>query len=397
MSASIPIARARETVPARPAAAAVRAETRLRLVVTSVIMYLMAQGLYGSTWDIQWHGAVGRDSFWTPPHLFMYSSTTLAGLLALGLILWDTWRFRKGDPGVTAANTTRLLGFRGPLGMYVAGFGMFAMVASAPFDNYWHELYGIDVTLWAPAHVMGMLGSYLGGMGIIYAFASELNRMRAAGARLWLGLGWPGLGVILGFFGLLGLALINIISAGYAERLWGLGLVTLANWPLIMAAALPIGLVAALVATGRAGTATAVGLLVTGWHLTFGYTVVAAVDLLVQAQGLQYRQFDGISTPYVAWMAPLLVPLVGLLIDGVWLLTRGRPAGRAWALPLAAVAGVVGLVLVERPWMRVLDETFIAPDYWAILWVTLPVVIGLALVSGWAGVWWGRVIRSIQG
>jgi hypothetical protein len=274
---------------------------------------------------------------------------------------------------------------------------MFAMVAAAPFDNYWHELYGIDVTLWAPAHVMGMLGSYLGGMGIIYAFASELNRMRAAGTRLWLGLGWPGFGMILGFFGLLALALINIISAGYAERLWGLGFVTLANWPLIMAAAIPICLVAALVATGRVGTATLLGLLVTGWHLTFGYSVVGAVDLLVQAQGLQYRQFDGISTPYVAWMAPLLVPLVGLLIDGAWLLTRGQSGLRAWALPLTALAGVVGLVLIERPWMRVLDETFTPPDYWAILWVTLPVVIALALVSGWAGVWWGRVIRSVQG
>jgi hypothetical protein len=128
------------------------------MVATSVIMYLMAQGLYGSTWDIQWHAAVGRDSFFTPPHLLMYSSTTLAGLVALALILWDTWRFRRGDPGVTAANTTQLLGFHAPLGMYVAGFGMFAMGAAAPFDNYWHELYGIDVTLWAPAIVMGLLG-----------------------------------------------------------------------------------------------------------------------------------------------------------------------------------------------------------------------------------------------
>ena len=61
MSASVPITQPRGAAPAAPrhAATAARAESRLRIVATSVIMYLMAQGLYGSTWDIQWHAAVG--------------------------------------------------------------------------------------------------------------------------------------------------------------------------------------------------------------------------------------------------------------------------------------------------------------------------------------------------
>ncbi len=399
MSASLPITRPQGAATAAPrtAAEAMRAESRLRMVATSVIMYLMAQGLYGSTWDIQWHAAVGRDSFFTPPHLLMYSSTTLAGLVALALILWDAWRFRRGAPGVTAANTTRFLGFHAPLGMYVAGFGMFAMVSAAPFDNYWHELYGIDVTLWAPAHVMGMLGSYIGGLGVIYVFASELNRRRAAGERLWLGLGGPGIGMVLAFFGLLSLGLVNVISAGYTERLWGLGAVTLANWPLVMAAAIPLCLVAALVGTGRVGVATVVGLLVTGWQLTFGQSVVGMVDLLVHWQNLQYRQAGGLNVAFVAFVTPLLVPLVGLLIDGAWLLTRGRPGLRMAALPGAAMLGVLILLAAEQPWMLHLDPSVIYPDYGAILLGTVPVVIALALVSGWAGVWWGRVIRSVNG
>jgi hypothetical protein len=398
MSASVPITRPQgATAAPRTAAEAMRAESRLRLGATSVVMYLMAQGLYGSTWDIQWHAAVGRDSFFTPPHLLMYSSTSLAGVIALALILWDTWRFRRGDPGVTVANTTRFLGFHAPLGAYVAGFGMVAMVSAAPFDNYWHELYGIDVTLWAPAHVMGMLGSYIGGLGAVYVFASELNRRRTAGERGWLGLGGPGIGLVLAFFGLLSLGLINVISAGYAERLWTIGPLTLANWPLVMAAAIPICLVAALVGTGRAGVATAVGLLVTAWQLTFGQSVIGMVDLMVHWQNLQYRQGVAGAVAFVAYVSPLLVPVVGLILDGTWWLTRGRPGLRMAALPGAATLGVLILLVVEQPWTLHLDPTTIYPDYGAIFLGTLPVVIGLSLVSGWAGAWWGRVIRSVTG
>src|SRR5690242_18208301 len=130
MSASLPIARPQGAVARAPRAleAATRLETRARMVVSSAILYLLAQGLYGSTWDIQWHGAVGRDSFFTPPHIFMYSSTTIAGLLALGFIVWETWRFRKGDPAVTPANTTAFLGCRAPLGIYIVGFGVLTQV-----------------------------------------------------------------------------------------------------------------------------------------------------------------------------------------------------------------------------------------------------------------------------
>ena len=139
-----------------------------------------------------------------------------------------------------------------------------------------------------------------------------MNRRRTAGERGWLGLGGPGIGLVLAFFGLLSLGLINVISAGYAERLWTLGPLTLANWPLVMAAAIPICLVAALVGTGRAGVATAVGLLVTAWQLTFGQSVIGMVDLMVHWQNLQYRQGVAGAVAFVAYVSPLLVPVVGL-------------------------------------------------------------------------------------
>ena len=398
MSASVPVIRSGRVEEIAPTVeAALRAESRVRLATISLILYLLAQGLYGVTWDIQWHGSIGRDSFWTPPHIFIYSSTGIAGLICLAAVLWETRRFRKGDPAVTRDNTTGFLLFRAPLAFYVIGVGMAIMVLAAPFDNYWHELYGIDASLWSPFHVMGMIGSFIGALGVIYGFASEFNRARIERRQLRLGLGWPGVGMILGFFGMLGLALINVLSAGYTERLWGIGPITLANWPLIMAAAVPLTLVGGLVATGRAGVATAIGTIYTLWLLIFSNSVVPLVDLVVHLQNLSYRAQEGRQYSYIEYVSPLLIPFVGLIIDAAWQLTRHRPQWRVGALVLASALGVGALVLAERPWMINLIVTTTYPDYWPIFWTTLPFVLLLAAFSGWAGTWWGRLVRSITG
>jgi hypothetical protein len=33
-----------------------------------------------------------------------------------------------------------------------------------PLDNYWHQLYGLDVTIWSPFHVMIISGMVLAGL-----------------------------------------------------------------------------------------------------------------------------------------------------------------------------------------------------------------------------------------
>ena len=46
----------------------------------------------------------------------------------------------------------RFWGFRAPLGAWVAIWGAFAMLTSAPFDDWWHNAYGLDVKVLSPPH-----------------------------------------------------------------------------------------------------------------------------------------------------------------------------------------------------------------------------------------------------
>ena len=34
----------------------------------------------GVHWDIAWHRSIGRDTFWSPPHLMIYAAAVLAAL-----------------------------------------------------------------------------------------------------------------------------------------------------------------------------------------------------------------------------------------------------------------------------------------------------------------------------
>ncbi|HUS17453.1 MAG TPA: hypothetical protein VM536_20850, partial [Chloroflexia bacterium] len=163
-----------------------RRESLVRRVLTACIAAGFGASIVGVGWDVQWHAAIGRDTFLIPSHLLLYSGVIIAGLLSLAMVLRDTWLYRRAGSGVTGANTVRVLGvFHGPLGFIVCGFGMLTLLVAAPFDNYWHDLYGIDVTVWAAFHVMGILGAGIGGLGLLYAVASETNRARvAAGTSL---------------------------------------------------------------------------------------------------------------------------------------------------------------------------------------------------------------------
>src|SRR6266568_5859011 len=150
-------------------------ERLLRRSAAVVMLLLLLSGELGSIWDREWHFFVGRDQFWTPPHTLIYLSVAGAGLLALSIVIADTVRYFKGTPGVDDASTVCIFKvFHAPLGFIIAGFGALQALVAAPLDNYWHNLYGIDIALWAPFHMMGVLG-------MIYVFASEAAIEREAG------------------------------------------------------------------------------------------------------------------------------------------------------------------------------------------------------------------------
>ena len=43
-------------------------------------------------------------------------------------------------------------------GRFLAGWGGIAMLTSAPFDNWWHAAYGLDVKIVSPPHALLILG-----------------------------------------------------------------------------------------------------------------------------------------------------------------------------------------------------------------------------------------------
>jgi len=126
-------------------------------------------GLY---WDISWHSGIGRDTFWTPAHLAIQFGAVITGFSCAYLILHTTF---LGDNALKESSV-RIWGMRGPLGAFVAAWGGFCMLTSAPFDNWWHESFGLDVTILSPPHVVLILGIFVMGFGGLILTTSQMNR-----------------------------------------------------------------------------------------------------------------------------------------------------------------------------------------------------------------------------
>ena len=132
----------------------------------------------GLIWDIAWHRTIGRDTLWSPPHVLEQIGASLAGLSCGALVLKVTF---AGSP-VERAASVRFWGFRGPLGAWVCIWGALAMIASVPFDDWWHNAYGLDVVIISPPHMVllaGMIGIQVGAM--LMALRAQNNAVGGAG------------------------------------------------------------------------------------------------------------------------------------------------------------------------------------------------------------------------
>ncbi|WP_328996370.1 hypothetical protein OG394_17135 [Kribbella sp. NBC_01245] len=117
---------------------------------------------FGVWWDIAVHIDKGRDTgpFGTPAHypiFFGILGVIVAGVLPIAL---------AGKP--LPARTIKLTkGWRIPCSAALVTFcGTFALVGF-PMDDMWHRLFGEDVTLWGPTHLL-MIG------GVIFSIFARL-------------------------------------------------------------------------------------------------------------------------------------------------------------------------------------------------------------------------------
>jgi hypothetical protein len=134
-----------------------------RAAVWALLCAKLAAG-WGLGWDIRWHVLIGRDSFWIPPHVLTYASVTAAVLVAFGVIALETWMARRGRP---PAGTVRLAGLVGTPGFHLVWLGMALTIVAAPIDDLWHRLFGIDVTLWSPPHLLGLAGGQVSTLALL--------------------------------------------------------------------------------------------------------------------------------------------------------------------------------------------------------------------------------------
>jgi hypothetical protein len=121
-------------------------------------------GGWGVQWDIQWHVRIGRDSFWIAPHVMTYAGVAGVVLLSFGVLAWDTWRRRAAR---LAPDEMTIMGLTGTPGFHLAAWGIALTVLAAPIDDLWHRMFGIDVTLWSPPHLLGMLGSLINSVACL--------------------------------------------------------------------------------------------------------------------------------------------------------------------------------------------------------------------------------------
>ena len=131
----------------------------------------------GGEWDVSWHRSIGRDSFWTPAHLMIQ----LCGVLAAVVGLWLVYQCTFNRQSTLRDASVSVFGLRAPLGVFLAGWGGVAMITSAPFDNWWHAAYGLDVKIVSPPHTLLILGIRAVGLGVFFLILATMNRAAEQG------------------------------------------------------------------------------------------------------------------------------------------------------------------------------------------------------------------------
>ena len=293
----------------RPAPPAREDRWPLRVVLAASISIVI-----GLIWDISWHRTIGRDTFWSPPHLLEQIAAAAAGIGCGWLVLHTTFRGTED----ARARSVRFWGFQGPLGAWVCIWGALMMIVSAPFDDWWHNAYGLDVRIISPPHVIlavGMIAIQIGAM--LMALAAQ-NRAHDEDAKRLGTVFALAAGILLAMH-----ATVIMEYASFGNHMHG------STFYRVTA----LGIPAILVAAGRASRLR--------WPATTTAAIYMAIVLamswtlqLFPAQAKLAPIFNPV-THMVPPPFPLLVIVPALVID---LLMR-RVRGHDWLLSL--VTGVV--------------------------------------------------------
>jgi hypothetical protein len=316
-----------------------------------LVTVALITALFGMYWDISLHIDDGRDAgpLANPAHYFILVG--LFGIFAAGLIAIALPEERPSRVAVKIAP-----GWYASLGGIVLLVTASFSLAGFPLDDVWHRLFGQDVTLWGPTHLMLIGGAGLTLIGHAILMVEGGDKAATRRARQSPG-GFLGFVTRTRLAGVCGGLLIGL-STFQAEFDFGVPQFRLVFQPVLIAIAAGIALVAARCYTGRGGALMAVvyfivirgvvslivgpGLGETTPHLPL-YVVEA---LVVELVALRWKP----ERPYLfGAIAGLGVGTIGLAAEWGWShlwMPNPWPGGLLGeALPLVPLVGVAaGLV-----------------------------------------------------
>jgi hypothetical protein len=310
--------------------------------------------VFGMYWDISLHIDNGRDPgpLANPAHYFILAG--LFGVLAAGVLSVAL----TGDEKPSKAAIRLPNGWWAPLGAIVVITCGAVSLLAFPLDDIWHRLFGQDVTLWGPTHLLLIGGA---SFSILGQWILDVEGGQAAKEPAREGSPF----MYIRNVSLVGSLLVGL-STFQAEFDYSVPQFRLVWQPLLLALAAGMGLVAARVRLGRGGALAAA---------LFFIGLRGGLSLLV-------GPIFGQTTPHF----PLYIVEAGLveLVALRW--------GRSRPITLGLVAGVlIGTIgfAAEYAWANIVDT---------IGWPSSLIPEGLvcALVAGVAGGilggWIGRAV-----
>jgi hypothetical protein len=261
----------------------------------------------------------------------------------------------------------------------VAGYAALNAAVAFPLDTYWHSLYGIDVGLWAPFHVMIICGMALTGLGAVYMLASTAHlatRIQAAGSRR-VAYG----GMVVAFAAVLSLFMLLTIDGLDDDKLINTGSAAISFYPFLIGLLVSCLLVAsASLLPWKWGATSVIGVSVL-LVIIDQLAIPPALTLLMQIEQLTFLGIKQNTPPQIAVVAavwPLLTIAAGPLLDLV--LQRAKKWGtRQLLLRLALATGVCMIPCMAE-----------APGALLILWQSMGVVGAiLTFALGFLGIFIG--------
>ncbi len=294
--------------------------------------------VFGMYWDISLHIDVGRDPgpLANPAHYFI-----LAGLFGIFAAGFTAMVLPTKRPGPTAVRVAP--GWHAPLGgILICACGAFALIGF-PLDDVWHRLFGQDVTLWGPTHLMLIGGASMTLIGIAVLLVEGLRANRAAGDAQ-RELAWIARTRLVALSG----GLLLGLSTFQAEFDFGVPQFRFVFQPMLIMLAAGVGLVAVRLWAGRGAALGAVAffLVVRG-----GLALLVGPVLGQATPHFPLYIVEALVVEAVALRIPRERPVAFGLWAGVGIGTLGLAAEWAWShvwmplpwpstlLPEAAIMG----------------------------------------------------------